>query len=189
VDPAKRNASYEDLIAVPDHLVAEIVAGTLHTSPRPASPHAHAASTLGMDIGSPFQRGRGGPGGWWILDEPELHLGADVLVPDLAGWRRERMPQVPDTAWFEMAPDWVCEVVSPSTGRLDRTAKMPAYAREGVGFAWLVDPLQHTLEVFALRDGHWVLIATHAQDERVRAQPFDAVELELGALWLRPPEG
>lgn len=189
MDPARRNARYEDLIAVPDHLVAEIVAGALHTSPRPASAHAHAVSTLGMDIGSRFQRGRGGPEGWWILYGPELHLGADVLVPDLAGWRRERMPRMPDTAWFELAPDWVCEVVSPSTGRLDRTAKMPAYAREGVAFAWLVDPLQHTLEVFALRDGHWVLIATHAQDERVRAQPFDAVELELGALWLRAPEG
>lgn len=188
--PAKRSATYEDLLAVPDHLVAEIVAGTLHTSPRPASPHAHAASTLGMDIGTPFHRGRGGPGGWWILHEPELHLGADVLVPDRAGGRRERMPVVPDTAWFELAPDWVCEVVSPSTGRLDRTVKMPAYAREGVAFAWLVDPLQRTPEVFGLREGQWVLLAAHAEDERVRVEPFEAVELELGALWLsREGEG
>lgn len=137
-----------------------------------------------MDLGSPFHRGRGGPGGWWILDEPELHLGANVLVPDLAGWRRERMPTVPDTAWFELAPDWICEVVSPSTGRLDRTAKMPVYAHASVASAWLVDPLQRTLEVFALRDRHWVLIAAHAENERVRAEPFAAVELELGALWL-----
>ena len=184
MEPAKRNATYEDLLAVPDHLVAEIVAGVLYTNPRPASPHAHAASTLGMDVGSAFHRGRGGPGGWWILDEPELHLGLDILVPDLAGWRRERMPAVPDTAWFSLGPDWICEVVSPSTGRLDRTAKLPVYAREGVACAWLIDPLQRTLEVFSLRDGRWVLAATHAGDEHIRAVPFEAVELELGALWL-----
>jgi Uma2 family endonuclease len=166
--------------------VAELVAGTLYASPRPASPHAYAASTLGMDIGSPFQRGRGGPGGWWIVDEPELHLGADVVVPDLAGWRRERMPKVPDTAFFELAPDWICEVVSASTGRLDRAVKMPVYAREGIPHAWLVDPLQRTLEVFHLRDGQWLLAGTHAGNERVRAEPFAAVALELEALWLSP---
>lgn len=187
MDLAERRATYEDLLAVPDHLVAEIVGGVLHASPRPASRHAHAASTLGMDVGSPFQRGRGGPGGWWLLDEPELHFGADVLVPDLAGWRRERMPAVPDTPYFELSPDWICEVVSPSTGRLDRTGKMPVYAREGVAFAWIVDPLQRTLEVFRLRDGQWVLISTHAEEEQVRAEPFHEVELELGALWLPEP--
>lgn len=185
MDPAKkRGATYEDLLAVPEPWVAELVSGVLYTNPRPASPHAHAASTLGMDIGSPFQRGRGGPGGWWIVFEPELHLGADVMVPDLAGWRRQRMPSMPNVPYFELAPDWICEVVSPSTGRLDRTAKMPAYARERVGYAWIVDPLQQTLEVFRQGDGQWVLIATHAGSERVRAEPFDAVELELDALWL-----
>ena len=188
MEPAQRRATYADLLEVPEHLVAEIVAGHLYASPRPSSPHAHAASTLGMDIGSPFHRGRGGPGGWWILDEPELHLGEDVLVPDLAGWRRERMPAVPNAPYFTLAPDWVCEVISPSTGRLDRTGKMPAYAREEVAYAWLVDPLQRTLEVFRLTEGKWLLIATHAESVVVRAEPFEAVELDLGALWLSPAE-
>ena len=184
-EPAKRGAGYEDVLAAPDHLVAEVVGGDLYTTPRPAGPHAKAASTLGMDLGTAFQRGRGGPGGWWLLDEPELHLGGDILVPDLAGWRRERLPSVPDAPYFELAPDWVCEVVSQSTGQLDRARKLPAYARDGVGHAWLVDPRQETLEVYALSEGRWVLLATHAGDARVRAEPFDAIELELAALWLR----
>jgi len=182
---AKR-ATYEDLLQVPDPLVAEIVNGVLYTSPRPASPHAHAASGLGIDLGGPFHRGRGGPGGWWILDEPELHLGEDVLVPDLAGWRRERMPSVPNVPYFELAPDWICEVVSPSTGRLDRTAKMPIYARAAVSHAWLVDPLQRTLEVYELVAERWTLLSTHAGDETVRTRPFEAVELDLRGLWLDP---
>lgn len=189
--PARRSATYEDLLEVPEPLVAELVDGEVVASPRPASPHAHAASVLGMDLGSAFQRGRGGPGGWWILYEPELHLGTDVLVPDLAGWRRSRMPEVPDTPYFAMSPDWVCEVVSPSTMRLDRVRKRPIYAREAVAHAWLVDPLARSLEVFRRQGEHWVLISTHADDERVRAEPFDEVELELGALWIAAtaPEG
>ena len=181
---APRRATYQDVIDAPPNMVAEVVDGVLYTNPRPASPHAHAASTLGMDIGSPFHRGRGGPGGWWILDEPELHLGDDIVVPDMAGWRRSRMPAIPDTAYFELSPDWICEVVSPSTGRLDRVRKMPVYAREGVAYAWLLDPLQQTLEVFELHDGRWLLASTHAGDEQVSAVPFEAVTLELGDFWL-----
>ena len=181
---SRRPATYEDVLAVPERLVAEIVGGVLYTNARPASPHAHAQSTLGMDIGSAWQRGRGGPGGWWILVEPELHFGADVLVPDLAGWRRDRMPVMPRTAYFELAPDWICEVVSPSTGRLDRTAKLPVYARAGVPFAWLLDPLQRTLEVLELEHGRWVLAETHAGEAPVRARPFAAVPLALGDLWV-----
>ena len=183
-EPRKRAASYDDVLRAPDHVVAEIIAGDLYTTPRPAGAHAKAASTLGMDLGSPFQRGRGGPGGWWILDEPEIHFGGDIVVPDLAGWRRERLPRIPDAAYFELAPDWICEVVSPSTGQLDRARKLPVYARERVAHAWLVDPHQRTLEVYRLREGHWVLLATHAGDAHVRAEPFDAIELQLGDLWL-----
>jgi Uma2 family endonuclease len=117
------------------------------------------------------------------LIEPEIHLGADILVPDYAGWRRERMPFVTDTPYFTLAPDWICEVLSPSTERMDRADKLPIYAREGVGYAWLVNPLQRTLEVLRIESGRWLTLAVHCDDALVRAEPFDAIELELGALW------
>ena len=180
----KTRATYEDLLAVPDHKVAEILDGELFVSPRPAAPHARAASVIGADIGSPFDRGRGGPGGWWVLYEPELHFGEDVLVPDLAGWRRERMPAVPNAPFFTLAPDWVCEVVSPSTEQIDRRRKQPIYRREGVLHLWLVNPLARTLEVYRSSPDGWLLAATHAGAEQVRAEPFEAVELELAALWI-----
>jgi Uma2 family endonuclease len=183
--PVQRRATYEDLLAVPEHLVAEIIAGELVTQPRPAFRHARASSRLGDLLGGPFDRGSGGPGGWIILDEPELHLHADVLVPDLAGWRRERMPELPDTAASELAPDWLCEVLSPSTSAMDRIDKLPIYAREGVLHVWLIDPLQRTLEVFRLDGATYRLVATHRDDVVVHAEPFDAVGLELGALWAR----
>ncbi len=182
-DPAKRRATHDDLLAVPEHLVAEIVDGDLVTSPRPALPHAEASSALGGELRGPFQRGRGGPGGWIILDEPELHLSSDVLVPDLAGWRRERMPFIPNRAAPELAPDWVCEVLSPSTSTLDRVRKLPIYARERVNHAWLVEPIQRTLEVLRREGERWVVIGSFEGDAVVRAEPFDAIELELGALW------
>lgn len=182
-DRVKRPATYEDLIAVPEHMVAEIVNGELVASPRPAPRHASTSSTLGIDLGGPFQRGRGGPGGWWILDEPELHLGPDVMVPDIAGWRRERMPNLPDEAYFPLAPDWVCEVLSDSTRRHDRIVKMPLYAKYGVSHLWLVEPKERTLETFVLENGRWALHGTHSDDDRIRAPPFDAIELELAPLW------
>src|SRR5262245_33234831 len=146
----KKGATYADLYDVPDNFVAEMFDGDLYASPRPAAPHAHAASVLGSEITGPFHRGRNGPGGWVILHEPELHFGNDVLVPDLAGWRRERMPEVPDVPYFTLAPDWVCEVLSPSTETLDRRKKLRIYARENVAHVWLVDPLRQTLEVLSL---------------------------------------
>ncbi len=176
-------ATYEDLLKVPDHLVAEIVDGELFTSPRPASRHARATSGLAGKLIPPFDHGEGGPGGWWIIVEPELHLGRDILVPDLAGWRRERMPSYPDAAYFELAPDWVCEVVSPTTGRLDRVRKMPRYAANSIPFLWLVDPIAKTLEVYRPEKGSWLLAGTHGGDDRVRAEPFDAIELVLQPLW------
>ena len=180
--PARR-ATYQDVLDAPAHRVAEIVDGTLHTHPRPAMPHALARSRLGGELAGPFDRGRGGPGGWWIIFEPELHLGEDILVPDLAGWRRERMPVYPDTAYATLAPDWLCEVLSPSTRRLDLHGKRPVYAREGVGHLWIVDPLDRTLEAFELRDGHWTLIATAKDDEPISIRPFDAITFSLGDLW------
>jgi Uma2 family endonuclease len=163
--------------------VAEIINGELVTSPRPASPHARASSSIGGELYGPFDRGRGGPGGWVILDEPELHLVSHVLVPDLAGWRRSRMPEMPDATAFELAPDWACEVLSPSTAAIDRADKVPIYAQSGVGHVWLADPVLKTLEVLRLVDGGYRLLATWRGDEKVRAEPFDAVELDLSALW------
>jgi Uma2 family endonuclease len=183
-DPAKRRATYDDLLAVPEHLVAEIIDGELRTQPRPASRHARAASRLGMDLGNPFDRGKGGPGGWVLLDEPELHLRGDILVPDLAGWRRERMPELPDASAFELAPDWVCEVLSPSTAATDRAEKLPIYARERVAYVWLVDPIARTLEAYRLaRENAWLLLGSWRDEAKVRVEPFEAVELELAGLW------
>ncbi|HOU90393.1 MAG TPA: Uma2 family endonuclease [Polyangiaceae bacterium] len=184
-EPARRLATPDDLLALPDHVVGEIVGGELHVHPRPAARHGMAASALGGELCPPFTRGRGGPGGWILLDEPELRLEADVVVPDLAGWRRERMPELPDVAFFELAPDWVCEVLSPSTARFDRHEKRAIYAHAGVPWIWWVDPASELLEVLELDGDSYRVQATHAGDVRARAEPFAAVEIELGALWAR----
>jgi Uma2 family endonuclease len=173
--------------ATPEHEVAEIIDGELHVMPRPHARHARTASGLGMKLGPPFDLGDGGPGGWIILDEPELRLGPrpDVLVPDLAGWRRERMPELPDVASFELAPDWVCEVLSERTEATDRGKKRRIYRREGVGHLWLVNPETRTLEIYRLEGGRWLEVDTFEGDTVVRAEPFEALELDLAVLWSR----
>jgi Uma2 family endonuclease len=182
VDPARKRATYADVLAAPRNLVAEVIHGVMHTNPRPAAPHAVAATVLGGELGPPFTRGRGGPGGWILLDEPELHLADHILVPDLAGWRRDRMPVVRDVA-FTLAPDWVCEVLSKATAKVDRSEKLPIYAEHCVAHAWLLDPIVRTLEILRLESGRWSILATHKDNARVRAEPFDAIELDLGVLW------
>jgi len=184
-EPAKRRATYQDLAALPGHLVAELLDGVIITHPRPAAPHARAASRLLADLVGPFDRGKQGPGGWIILIEPELHLRGDALVPDLAGWRRETLRELPDAAAFELAPDWVCEVLSPATLAHDRGAKLPIYAREGVSHAWFVDPIARLLEVFRLDDATYSLAGVWRDADCVRAVPFEAIELDLAALWER----
>jgi hypothetical protein len=187
---APQAPTYADIEALPPHVVGEILGGELVVSPRPAPQHARAGSVLGMLIGTPFQLGVGGPGGWQILYEPELSLGVDPrfdpVVPDLAGWRLETMPRLPDTAQFKVVPDWVCEVLWPSTQRRDRALKLPFYGRAGVRHVWLVDPLARLLEVYRLVEGVWQLAGVHGEDEVVRAEPFDGVDLPLGALWPEP---
>ena len=181
--PPQARATYQDVLDAPPNRVAEVLAGTLHTQPRPAMRHAWASSNVGIELGGQFGRGRGGPGGWWIIDEPELHLGDDILVPDLGGWRRDTMPEYPDAAYCTIPPDWICEVLSPSTRRIDRHEKSEIYAREGVSHMWFVDPDAKTLEVFELRDGHWLLLATLADEGPVSLPPFDAISFPLEALW------
>lgn len=192
--PVRRSSSnlYDELRALPEHVVGEILNSELHATPRPRGPQVEAHTSLTALIRTPFGHGRGGPGGWIVLDEPELHLQDDVVVPDLAGWRRERLRRVPATGAFTMAPDWVCEVVSPSTERTDRSIKRDIYAREGVRHLWLVVPLARAIEAYGLEAGRWVLIGTYTDQAVVPIPPFESVPLELGLLWAdvepAPPE-
>ncbi len=184
--PKKKPATYQDVLDAPEHLVAEIISGDLRLSPRPAGPHTAAASRLGFVLGPPFQFGTGGgPGGWQILDEPELHFDLDIVVPDLGGWRLERLPAIGDEdKFFTIPPDWVCEVLSPSTRVHDRSEKLPIYARAGIGHVWFVDPRHRTLEIMRLHGGKWLIVDIHRGDLKVRAEPFDAIEIDLASLWV-----
>lgn len=182
-----KRATYDDVLNAPENKVAEILDGELVLSPRPAPRHAAAFSALTGLLHPAFDRGRGGPGGWWILAEPELHLGEQVLVPDLAGWRRERMGELPAEAFFSLPPDWVCEVLSPSTERIDRSRKLRIYAEAGVSHAWLVNPRERTLEVLRLKDGVWTIVHVLTGSEEARAEPFEAIGLDLAAIWGDPP--
>jgi len=186
VRPRPRPSLYEQLEALPEGLTGEILDGQLYTQPRPAWPHVVAASGLGYELIGPFQRGRAGPGGWWIVDQPELHFirDAEVDVPDLAGWRRERMINHPPVHRIEVVPDWICEVLSPSTESKDRKVKMPIYAKFGVPYAWLVDPVAHTLEAFVLEGGAWREIGRYAGGALVSVAPFAVVTINLDDLWV-----
>lgn len=190
LDPTKP-ATYADLVALPEHVVGEIIDGVLYTQPRPAPKHAETESAMTMDVRDQFGRRRGGrgPGGWLVLVEPELHLGRHVLVPDLAGWKRDRLPEVPDTAHIVVTPDWVCEIVSPGTQGKDRLIKMPKYAEQGVPSLWLVDPLERTVESYRLQpDGHWLLLGTYGGNQTAAIPPFDAVAFDLREWWGGPEQ-
>lgn len=184
-EPARKIATYEDVLASPPHVVAEVVHGVLYQSPRPALLHAAAASVVGEELGPPFKRGRGGPGGWILLYEPEIHLGADIIVPDVGGWRRETLPTLPDEAYLTVAPDWVCEVASPSTRALDRGRKLDVYLREGVRHVWIIEPLDRYLEVLELDGPSYRIVQRITEVEVARIVPFDAVEFDVAALWAR----
>ena len=180
---AKKKATYEDLHSLPENMVGEIIDGELIASPRPAPKHARAASKLGGYLDGPFDTGSGGgPGGWFILIEPELKLGAQVMVPDITGWKKERLLHPPEGNSITVAPDWICEIISPSTVRTDRIKKMPRYAEHQVKHAWLIDPIAKTLEVFKLDQGGWKLFATHSDTDQVRVEPFDSIEIDLSYL-------
>ena len=183
--PTKRFSCASDLDQLPEHVVGEIVGGELYTSPRPAAAHTRAASRLGGALDGPFDRGQGGPGGWIILDEPELHLGSNIVVPDLAGWRRTTMPSLPHVAHFDVAPDWICEILSPSTESFDRSIKMPIYSQSGVTHAWLIDPLAQSIEVYERTAETFHLVERHDGSVSALVRPFEAVSLDFSALWAR----
>lgn len=183
--PRLKPATYADLEALPDTIVGEIVFGALYAHPRPTPRHSRAHGELQTEITVPFGRGRGGPGGWIFLVEPELHLGEHVVVPDIAGWRRERLTPFPDTPFVETPPDWVAEILSPSTAQLDRTDKRTVYAKFRVKHLWYVDPAAKTLEVFSLReDGLWLIAATFKDADPVTAPPFEVHTFPLDNLWV-----
>ncbi|MEM1035339.1 MAG: Uma2 family endonuclease [Pseudomonadota bacterium] len=182
-DTAFKRATYEDILALPENVVGEIVNGVLHVQPRPAPAHVITASKLSGELEPPFGKAKGGPGGWVFATEPELHLGAEVMVPDMAGWRKEAF-ELPQTAFFEQPPDWICELLSPSTARHDRINKMTHYREFGVVYAWLIDPVAKTLEAYRVSDGQWLQIAALGEKGSVKVDPFDAISFNLEALWV-----
>lgn len=184
---ARRHASYADIEALPAHLNGQIIDGELFVTPRPGFTHARSCSRLAAKLISAFDDGETGPGGWEIYFEPELHLGDDVLVPDLAGWVAGRLTGNVAQASTVVPPDWICDVLSPSTQAADRILKLPIYARAGVRWAWLVHPTDHTVETFELRDGAWVVQRAWSANDLMRAVPFAALEIPLRALWRSPP--
>ncbi|MBF0530662.1 MAG: Uma2 family endonuclease [Deltaproteobacteria bacterium] len=182
--PAKRKAVYDDLYRLPENMTGEIIEGELHAFPRPHYRHSSIESTLSGELIPPYRFGRGGgPGGWIFLIEPEVMLGENLLVPDLAGWKQERLPVPPTGNWTTIVPDWVCEILSPSTFRIDRVRKMPIYATHGVPFLWLIDPIAKLLETFKLKDGAWTVLNNYAENDKVRVEPFQEIEFDLSNLW------
>jgi Uma2 family endonuclease len=189
-EPAKKKATYEDLFNIPENMTGEIIDGELIVSPRPSRKHGYSATALGASVISPYQFGQGGgPGGWIILVEPEIGLGSDILVPDLAGWRRERFPVEEPHNWISVAPDWVCEILSPNTFRRDKVLKMPLYARNGIQYFWLIDPIAKTLDTFRLEAGRWIVSGIYAENDKVRTEPFPEVEIDLNLLWIETVPG
>jgi Uma2 family endonuclease len=181
--PRKSPATYADIEALPPNVLGEILYGVLHKQPRPTIPHAAALSGLGFVLGRPFQLGRGGPGGWIILDEPELHLGPHVIVPDVAGWKAERLAGKMHGKWLDVAPDWVCEILSDSTRARDKRDKMRIYATYGVTYVWQLDPTVRVLEVYKRQDQDWLLVKTFLGHDAVAAPPFETLSFTLNDLW------
>jgi Uma2 family endonuclease len=182
-EPAKKRVTYEDLFTIPENTTGEIIGGELIVSPRPSRKHVYAASTLGSEIGPAYHTGRGGPGGWIILIEPEIGLGEDILVPDLAGWKRERLPASEEHNWISVSPDWICEIISPRTVRTDRVKKVRVYAQHKIPHLWLIDPIHKTLETYRFQSGSFMLAGVYEGNEKVRAEPFPEVEIDLSILW------
>lgn len=183
--PQRQSNLYDDLLDLPDSVTGEILAGQLYAHPQPGGKHVLVASNLVVEIGGPYHRGRGGPGSWWILQEPEVHLSMndEVVVPDVAGWQKERLPEIPDSNKFTVLPDWVCEILSPSTSSIDREIKKPLYAQYGVRYLWLVSPEDKELEAFKLIDGDWKTQGMFDASDHVAVEPFDSAAFRLRDLF------
>jgi len=181
-----RPATLADIDALPPHLKGEVIDGELYVQPRPRAVHANVEGAILEDVRGPYQRGRGGPGGWWLLPEPGIELpGSPEFSPDVAGWRRERLPTLPSDTAITVVPDWICEVLSPRTRGFDLVTKRRFYARIGVGWLWYVDVEARSVSVCRLEAGTWRELAVHGDDERARLEPFETVEIDLASWW--PP--
>jgi Uma2 family endonuclease len=184
MEPAQRAPTLADLEALPPGEKGEIIEGVLYTMTRPRGLHQHAAAGVTADLRGPFDRGRGGPGGWWILPEPGIELpGTPEIAPDVAGWRRERLPELPGDAPIRVVPDWVCEILSPSTRRHNLLVKKPYYAKIGVKHHWLVDLDARTIAAYRLQDGLWVELGTYGDEREARIEPFADVSLDVASWW------
>ena len=184
-EPAARiKATYEDLYTIPENMTGEIIDGEMSVTPRPSARHIYSGTRFGSVLVAGYDFGSGGPGGWIILDEPEISFGEDILVPDLAGWKKERFSVSEEHNWISVVPDWVCEIISPGTVRKDRIQKMPIYGRHDVPYVWLIDPIAKSLEIFRLESGRWTVAGLYAENDKVRAEPFEQMEINLADLWL-----
>ena len=181
---AKSISLYEQLEQLPESLTGQILNGQLYTHPRPNGKHILISSNVGAELHGPFQKGKNGPGGWWILQEPEVHLtlNSEVVVPDLAGWKKERLPEIPDTHKFTVIPDWICEIFSPSTESIDKEIKMPLYAKYGVKYLWLIHPIKKSLQAFKLTNNEWILQGTFEGNDAISIEPFDSINIKLNDL-------
>ncbi len=183
----KSNATYADLYSIPDNMIGEIIDGELYVMPRPSPKHCNTSSSLGIIIGYYYKMGmNGGSGKWWILDEPEIHfsdLKEDFLVPDIAGWKKERMPTLPAETYFSVPPDWICEILSPGTARHDRKKKLPKYAKFGVSYFWIIDPANRTVEILKLKNSEYVVLAVYGEDDKMQAEPFTEIIIDLKNIW------
>lgn len=179
--PAKEKATYDDVLRAPENMVAELIDGELYTWPRPRARHGTAQTRILIDVGGKYGIGHK-PDAWWLITEPEVHLGSNAVVPDIGGWRPARMPRLPDSH-ISLVPDWVCEVLSPSTARVDRGKKLATYARFGVPWAWYVDVDEHAFEVMRLDGEKWTIVEVFTEPEIVHAEPFPAADIDLGLIW------
>ena len=182
----RARATYQDVLNAPPHMVAEILQGKLYMNPRPAMPHSRVTSALHLALAKHYQKEDGGPGNWTFYFEPELHLDSEILVPDLAAWRYETMPSDPLGPYATIAPDWICETLSPSTRHIDVFHKRDIYASKGVKHLWFLDPDNRTLEGFQLlENSRWQLLSALDGNVEVSIPPFESARFSLDVLWPR----